>query len=97
MPKNHRSYNIMIQLLIDDELTSEEQEDLNTHLKDCAICEQYLEEVKMLSERVRRAKPRIQLPPGLRERVLSYMAAFGSKQTESAQMESGETVPALLH
>ncbi|WP_213804150.1 hypothetical protein [Granulicella sp. dw_53] len=92
MPKSHHNYNIMIQLLIDKELTSKERDDLNTHLKDCAICQQQLEDVKAFTAAVRRAKPRIETPPDLRERVLTYMTAYRLKHTESEQMESGEAV-----
>jgi hypothetical protein len=72
--KNHDDYGIMIQLFIDDELKGQEREDLIFHLKDCASCQEDLEEAKAFSVRVRGARPQVEAPPALREKILSHMS-----------------------
>jgi anti-sigma factor RsiW len=64
--KNHTDYNVMIQLFIDDELKGQEREDLISHLKDCASCQEELEEAKAFSARVRGARLQVEAPPALR-------------------------------
>jgi anti-sigma factor RsiW len=71
--KDHDDYSIRIQLFIDDELKGQEREDLISHLKDCASCQEELEEAKAFSARVRGARPQVEVPPALREKILSYM------------------------
>jgi anti-sigma factor RsiW len=72
--KNHDDYNVLIQLFIDDELKGQEREDLISHLKDCASCQEELEEAKAFSARVRGARPQVETPPALREKILSLMS-----------------------
>jgi hypothetical protein len=64
--KNHTDYNVVIQLFIDDELKGQEREDLVSHLKDCASCQEELEEAKAFSARVRGARLQVEAPPALR-------------------------------
>lgn len=61
-------------LFIDDELKGQEREDLICHLKDCASCQEELKEAKVFSARVRGARPKIEAPPALREKILSRMS-----------------------
>jgi anti-sigma factor RsiW len=72
--KNHDDYNVLIQLFIDDELKGQEGEDLISHLKDCASCQEELEEAKAFSARVRGARPQVEAPPALRAKILSRMS-----------------------
>jgi len=72
--KNHDDYNVMIQLFIDDELKGQEREDLISHLKHCASCQEELEEAKAFSARVRGARLQVEAPPALREKILSRMS-----------------------
>ncbi|MCU1252756.1 MAG: hypothetical protein JWQ49_5785 [Edaphobacter sp.] len=67
-------YSIMIQLFIDDELKGQEREDLISHLNDCARCQEELEEAKAFSARVRGARPQVEAPQALREKILSHMS-----------------------
>jgi anti-sigma factor RsiW len=71
MTKNHDDYGVMIQLLIDDELTGQEREDLISHINDCASCQEELEEAQAFSARVRSARPQVEAPAALREKILS--------------------------
>ncbi|WP_035351898.1 anti-sigma factor family protein [Edaphobacter aggregans] len=71
MIKNHDDYGVMIQLLIDDELTGHEREDLISHINDCASCQEELEEAQAFSARVRSARPQVEAPAALREKILS--------------------------
>jgi hypothetical protein len=73
--KNHDDDSIMIQLFIDDELKGQEREDLICHLKDFASCQEELEEAKVFSGSVRGARPKIEAPLALREKILSRMSA----------------------
>ena len=70
MIKIHDDYGVMIQLLIDDELTGQEREDLISHINDCAGCQKVLEEAQAFSERVRSARPQVEAPAALREKIL---------------------------
>ena len=72
--KNDDDYSIMIQLFIDDELKGQEREYLICHLKDCASCQEELEEAKVFSTRVRGARPKIEAPPALCKKILSQMS-----------------------
>jgi anti-sigma factor RsiW len=71
--RNHDDYNLMIQLFIDDELTGEEREGFVYHLKNCPSCQEELDKAKAFSVKVREARPRIEAPAALRERILSQM------------------------
>jgi anti-sigma factor RsiW len=71
---NHDDYNVMIRLFIDDELKGQEREVLISHLKDCASCQEELEEAKAFSARVTGARLQVEAPPALREKTLSRMS-----------------------
>src|SRR5258708_6415440 len=78
---NHDDYSVMIQLMIDDELTGQEREDLISHLKDCTSCQEELEEAKTFSARVRGARPQVEAPAAPREKILSHMSDPTSQST----------------
>lgn len=84
MIRNHDDYSIMIQLFIDDELKGQEMEDLIFHLKDCFSCRGELEEEKAFSARVRDARPQVEAPPALRERILSGMSHSTNRMSSNA-------------
>jgi len=89
---NHDDYSIMIQLFIDDELKGQEREDLISHLNDCASCQEELEEAKVFSARVRGARPRIEAPPALREKILSHMSNPAKQATSYPPVQKGSAV-----
>ena len=72
--KNHDDYNVMIQLLVDNELTGEERSDLVSHVEQCTDCQRDLNEAKALSVRVRESRPRVVAPSALREKILRQMS-----------------------
>jgi anti-sigma factor RsiW len=78
---NHDDYSVMIQLMIDDELTGQEREDLVSHLNDCASCQEELQEAKALSAIVRGARPQVEAPAALREKILSHMSDPTNRST----------------
>jgi len=90
--KNHDAYSIMIQLFIDDELKGQEREYLICHLKDCASCQEELEEAKVFSTRVRGARPKIEAPPALCEKVLSRMSNPTNQATSNLLVQKRSAV-----
>jgi anti-sigma factor RsiW len=72
--RNHDDYGVMIQLFIDNELTGDGREGILSHLKDCASCQEELEEAKAFSVMVRGARPRIEAPAALLEKILCQMS-----------------------
>jgi anti-sigma factor RsiW len=90
--KNHDDYSVMIQLLIDDELKGQEREDLICHLKDCASCQEEVEEAKAFSKRVRDARPQVEAPPALRAKILSRMSNPTSQATSSPLVQKRSAV-----
>ena len=94
MIKNHDDYGVMIQLLIDDELTGQEREDLISHINDCARCQEELEEVQAFSARVRSARPQVEAPAALRETILSNMSNPINRSTSDALVQKRSAVRA---
>jgi anti-sigma factor RsiW len=71
MTNHHDDYGVMIQLLVDDELAGLERESLISHIIDCPNCQKELKEAQVFSARVRSARPQVEAPEGLREKILS--------------------------
>jgi anti-sigma factor RsiW len=71
--KTHDENLTMIQLLVDNELSDREREDLLDHLQECVVCHQEFEDTKACSDRVRQARPRIVASDALRQRVLKEL------------------------
>jgi anti-sigma factor RsiW len=91
---NHDDYRVMIQLMIDDELTGQEREDLIFHLNECARCREEFEEAKAFSARVRRARPQVKAPAALRERILSQMNDRTNQPASAPLAQKKSTVQA---
>lgn len=83
MIKNHDDYGVMIQLLIDDELTGQEREDLISHINGCASCQGELEEAKAFSAKVRSARPQVEAPAALREKILSNITNSSNRSVRA--------------
>lgn len=73
-------YRLQIQLYLDHELSSEDQNEFLAHVETCATCRQELNEAKELVDSVRRARPQITAPAALRERVVQLAAEAERKQ-----------------
>ncbi|MHC4820196.1 MAG: anti-sigma factor family protein [Planctomycetota bacterium] len=58
-----------ITALVDDELTAEERAGLESHLADCAVCREALEEERAVTERLR-ATSEVPLPEGFKASVM---------------------------
>jgi hypothetical protein len=91
---NHDDYGVMIQLMIDNELTGQEREDLISHLSDCAGCQEELEEARAFSARVRSARPQVEAPAALREKILSHMSGPTSQSTSDRLVQKRSAVRA---
>jgi hypothetical protein len=90
--KDHDDYSIMIQLFIDDEQKGKEREALICHLKGCASCREELEEAKVFSARLRGARPKIEAPPALREKILSRMSNPTPQATSDTLVQKNSAV-----
>ncbi len=92
--KNHDDYSVMIQIMIDDELTGQEREDLISHLNDCVSCQEELEDARAFSARVRSARPKVEAPAALREKILSNMSNPINRSTPDAPVQKSSAVRA---
>lgn len=73
-------YRAMIQLYVDDELTGSDQQELLSHLENCAGCSREMEELKKFYGQIGQARPRITAPAALRERILKLRAEGQGKK-----------------
>jgi anti-sigma factor RsiW len=73
-----------IQLLVDGELTPEEQQAVFDHLEDCRECQAALRREENIAGRVRAARPNIQAPDSLRQRIAA-LAAEHERQAPAAR------------
>jgi anti-sigma factor RsiW len=94
MMENHDDYNVMIQLMIDDELTGQEREDLISHLNICASCQKKLKEEQAFSERVRSARPQMAAPAALRQKILRNINSSSSRWTPDSVVQERSLVRA---
>lgn len=53
---NHQEWKLLISAYFDDELSSQEKDNVNNHLVDCPACQKYLKELQTLSLRVKAFK-----------------------------------------
>jgi anti-sigma factor RsiW len=72
-----------LQLLIDRELIGEDEEQSLAHLETCPDCQRELEEMEAYSRRVRAARPQVQAPASLRQRVENSFAQAQSTRGPS--------------
>ena len=68
-------YHTMIPLFLDDELSGNELQEFQEHLKGCADCKELLEEEQALSQLLRRNRPLYEAPEVLRTRVSSLLSS----------------------
>jgi anti-sigma factor RsiW len=88
--KDHQDYKNTIQLLVDDEITGQEREDLLSHIESCADCRQIWEEERALSRQIRDSRPQIQVPAALRERIEKEIADFSKRESNSYSIDSAK-------
>jgi anti-sigma factor (TIGR02949 family) len=68
-------FRILIPLFLDDELTGSELQNFQTHIEDCNVCREHLEEERALSQLLHRIRPLYHAPEHLRSRVNSIVAS----------------------
>jgi mycothiol system anti-sigma-R factor len=77
-------YSATIQLYLDRELSGQDLEDFQAHLKECEACRTELEEHERLSALLQRSRPLYSAPDALRVRVMQGAESLPSTSTHPA-------------
>jgi anti-sigma factor (TIGR02949 family) len=81
-----------LQLLVDAELTGDDQEQIFAHLQTCQRCQHELDELETFSRQIRAARSQVQAPASLRERVEKSLA-----KDQAAKRSSQATGIQIVH